>query len=60
MAPFRNDYAIMTSCDVMPHDAEVKGNIFRHAIYRLTLVATAFTFLELRRGGNPPPPGRRR
>ena len=31
--PFRNNCAIITSCDVVTHDADVIGDIFRHAIY---------------------------
>ena len=34
-----------------PHDAEVKGDIFRHTIYPASLVVIAFIFSELRRGG---------
>ena len=34
-----------------PHDADVKGDIFRHTIYPPSLVFTAFIFSELRRGG---------
>ena len=44
-----------------PRDADVKGDIFGHTIYPPSLVAVAFIFSELRRGGGiRPPPGRRR
>ena len=42
-----------------PHDADVRGEIFRHTIYPSSLVVIAFIFSELRRGGGirlPPPP----
>ena len=43
-----------------PHDADVKGDIFRHTIYPPSLVVIAFIFSELRKGGGggirPPPP----
>ena len=41
-----------------PHDAEVKGDIFRRTIYPPSLAVIAIIFLELRRGGgrNPPSP----
>ena len=39
-----------------PHDANVKGDIFRHTIYPPSLVVIAFIFSELRRGGGIPPP----
>ena len=50
-----------------PHDADVKGDIFRHTIYPPSLFVTAFIFSRLESGGgggggggNPPPAGRRR
>ena len=43
-----------------PRDANVKGGIFRRTIYPLNLVVIAFIFLELRRGAESAPPGRRR
>ena len=33
-----------------PHDAGVKGDIFRRTIYPLSLVVIAFMFSELRKG----------
>ena len=39
------------------HDADVKGDIFRHTIYPPSLVVIAFIFSELRRGVEYPPPG---
>ena len=41
-----------------PHDADVKGDIFRRTIYPPSLVVIALMFSELRRGC--PSPGRRR
>ena len=40
-----------------PHDADVKGDIFRHTIYPLSFVIIAFILSELRRRGegNPSP-----
>ena len=34
-----------------PRDADVKGDIFRRTIYPPSLIVTALTFSELRRGG---------
>ena len=39
-----------------PHDADVKGDIFRRTIYPPSLVVIAFIFSELRRGAESPPP----
>ena len=47
-------------CHVMssPHDADVKGDIFRHTIYSPSLIVIAFIFLALRwgRGAESPLP----
>ena len=34
-----------------PHDADVKGDIFRHTIYPPSLIVIAFLLSELRSGG---------
>ena len=40
------------------HDADLKGNNFRHTIHPQSFIAVAFIFSELDRGGfrSPPPP----
>ena len=57
--PFKNDYPIITSCDVISSYVDVKGDIFRHTNFPPSLAVIAFIFSELRGrggGGRSPPP----
>ena len=50
-APLRNDFAIITTCDVITSWWDFKGNIFRYTIYPPNLVVMAFISRSYEVGG---------